>query len=260
MKSRKSNKVRDIWNTNAAFWDKRMGEGNDFHKLLIEPNQIELLKIKKGDLVLDIACGNGQFARKMTELGAKVTAIDLSDEFIKIARSKPLADKIDYQVIDVTDVNDLNKLKGCTFDSVVCTAALFDIENIEPLIGFLPQILKNNGKFIFSSLHPCFNLGGRTIVHEHDDFGGEIHDNYYVKINNYLKSYKFKGIGIIGQPVAQYYFHRPLSEMLGVCFKNRFYLYDFREPSFKDGEVKSIFNNVYKDIPPAIICGFKLMK
>ena len=159
MNSRKSNEVRDIWNTNAAFWDKRMGEGNDFHKLLIEPNQIELLKIKKGDLVLDIACGNGQFARKLTESGAKVIAIDFSDEFIRIARSKPLSDKIDYKVIDVTDMNDLNKLKEHVFDSIVCTMALMDIENIEPLINFLPRILKNNGTFVFSILHPCFNSG-----------------------------------------------------------------------------------------------------
>ena len=65
--------VHDIWNKNAAFWDEHMGEGNDFHRLLIEPGQIELLEIKPGDSILDIACGNGQFARKMAGLGAPIT-------------------------------------------------------------------------------------------------------------------------------------------------------------------------------------------
>ena len=176
--NRKSNsEVRDIWNTNAAFWDKRMGEGNDFHRLLVEPNQLEMMDIKKGDSILDIACGKGQFTRKMTQAGAHVTAIDLSDEFIKIARAKPLADKINYQVIDVTDTTDLNKLKGNIFDAVVCTMALFDIENIEPLIGFLPKILKTNGKFVFSLLHPCFNSGEYTLVYERNDTGGTKKDN-----------------------------------------------------------------------------------
>ena len=259
--SKKVNKeVKDIWNTNAAFWDKRMGEGNDFHKLLIEPNQIELLDINKGDLILDIACGNGQFARKMTELGARVTAIDFSDELIKIARAKPLSDKIDYKVIDVTNMEDLNKLSQHTFDSIVCTMAIMDIENIQPFISFLPKILKNNGKFIFSILHPCFNSGENTLLHEINDSEGIINNNYYVKISNYLVSKKYKGIAMTGQPEPQYYFHRPLSEILNVCFKNNFYMDGLREPSFKDIDSKSLYNNVYKNIPPAIICSFKLIK
>jgi len=228
--------------------------------LLIEPNQIELLNIRKGDLILDIACGNGQFTRRMTELGARVTAIDFSDEFISIARSKPLADKIDYRVIDVTDKVALNKLEGCTFDAVVCTMALMDIENIELLIGFLPEILKNNGKFIFSILHPCFNSGEASQVNEYTDFGGKIINNYYVKISNYLISQPIKGIGMVGQPKPQYYFHRPLSEILNLCFKNNFYMDGIREPSFSGIVSDKIYDNVYKNIPPAIIFSFKLIK
>jgi 2-polyprenyl-3-methyl-5-hydroxy-6-metoxy-1,4-benzoquinol methylase len=256
----KKKEVKDIWNANAGFWDTRMGEGNDFHKLLIEPNQIEMLDIKPGDSILEIGCGNGQFARKMTESGARVTAVDFSDEFIKIARSKLLADKIEYIIIDVTDINDLKKLEGCRFDSAVCTMALMDIENIELLIGFLPKVMKDKGKFVFSILHPCFNSGESTLVHERNEMGGTINDNYYVKISNYLKSQALKGIGIIGQPKAQYYFHRPLSEYFKICFRSGFYLNDLREPSFNDIEPKSLYDSIFNNIPPAIICGFKLQK
>jgi SAM-dependent methyltransferase len=235
-----------------------MGEGNDFHKLLIEPNQIELLNIKKGDVILDIACGNGQFARKMAELGVSVVAIDFSDEFIKIARSKTLSDKIEYKTIDVTDINDLEKLKEQRFDSIVCTMAMMDMADIMTLISFLPKILKNNGKFVFSILHPCFNSGENVQIHEHTDIGGKLHHNFGVKISNYLVSKKYKGIGMSGQPKPQYYFHRPLSELLNACFKNGFYMNGLREPSFKYIEPKSIYDNVFKNIPPAIICSFIL--
>ena len=260
MTVKKSNELKEIWNANAAFWDNRMGEGNTYHLVLIEPNQLEMLDIKKGDKILEIACGNGQFARKMASLGAKVTATDFSDEFIKTARTKPMADKIEYQVIDVTNTADLNKLKGNVFDAVVCTMAFHDIENLEPLIKFLPKILKNGGKFIFSTLHPCFNGGDNTFVHELNEIGETVTNNYYVKISNYLKSQSSKGIGMPGQPVVQYYFHRPLSETLKVCFKNNFYMYDLREPSFKDTEPKNMKYHVFKDIPPVIICSFRLMK
>jgi 2-polyprenyl-3-methyl-5-hydroxy-6-metoxy-1,4-benzoquinol methylase len=260
MSNELNDEVKDVWNTNAAFWDKRMGEGNDFHRLLIEPNQLEMLDIKKDDAILEIACGNGQFARRMAQAGAKVTAIDFSEEFIKIAKSKPLADKVEYRVIDVTKQADLAKLRGNTYDSIVCTMAIMDIESIEPMISFLPEILKDNGRFVFSILHPCFNSGEYTFVHEKNETGGTINDSYHVKISNYLKSQTFRGIGIVGQPVLQYYFHRPLSEILHICFKNNFYMDDLREPSFKDIERENIKDYVFKYIPPVIICRFRLIK
>lgn len=65
--ARLNEQVRGIWNQNADFWDGRMGEGNDFHKFLIEPAQLQLLNIIGGETILDAACGNGQFARKMAD-------------------------------------------------------------------------------------------------------------------------------------------------------------------------------------------------
>jgi 2-polyprenyl-3-methyl-5-hydroxy-6-metoxy-1,4-benzoquinol methylase len=108
--SRKDNdKVKDVWNANAQFWDNKMGEGNTFHKTLIEPVQLKLLNIKPGDSILDLACGNGQFARKMAEQNAKVTAVDFSEKFISIAKSKR-SSQIDYQVIDLSSKADLDTL------------------------------------------------------------------------------------------------------------------------------------------------------
>ena len=59
--------VRAIWDQNAGFWDQHMGERNAFHKLLIEPVQLEFLELKGGEVILDAACGNGQFARAMAD-------------------------------------------------------------------------------------------------------------------------------------------------------------------------------------------------
>ena len=65
--------VRDIWNQNAGFWDDYMGaEGNHFHRLLVAPVTQKLLDIQSGETVLDIACGNGNFSRRLAGLGAQV--------------------------------------------------------------------------------------------------------------------------------------------------------------------------------------------
>ncbi len=42
-----------IWDNNADFWDSRMGEGNDFHRLLVAPAQERLLAVRRGAVVLD---------------------------------------------------------------------------------------------------------------------------------------------------------------------------------------------------------------
>jgi len=251
--------VRNIWNANAGFWDSRMGEGNDFHKMLIEPIQLKLLNIKAGDKILDIACGNGQFARKMAELGGNITAIDFSNKFIAIAKSKGKYDT-KYQVIDVTLKSELKKLAGNSFDSIVCTMALMDIQNIEVLINYLPNMLKRDGIFVFSILHPCFNSGENILVHERDELGGEVKSKYYVKIRDYLIEKSSLGIGMIGQPRPQYYFHRPVSAILKYFFESGFVLDAYEEPSFANIEnPTSIYGNVYKHIPPALICRLRIL-
>jgi 2-polyprenyl-3-methyl-5-hydroxy-6-metoxy-1,4-benzoquinol methylase len=253
-----NDKVLAIWNANAEFWDSRMGEGNAFHKTLIEPTQLKLLNIKAGDKILDIACGNGQFARKMAELGAEVTATDFSDKFIEIAKAKSPSN-IQFQVIDAANEADLKKLDGNVFDSIVCTMAMMDMENIEVLIKHLPKLLKKDGIVVFSVMHPCFNSGEITLVHEMDDMGGELKSKYSVKISNYLVERSILGVGMAGQPKPQYYFHRSLSTIVKHFFANGFVLDALEEPSFSNIENSArIFDNVYKYIPPALVCRLRM--
>ena len=37
----------EAWDENADVWDQAMGEGNDFHRILISPNVEPLLIVKK---------------------------------------------------------------------------------------------------------------------------------------------------------------------------------------------------------------------
>src|SRR6516164_2734683 len=94
--------VRDLWNQNASFWDERMGEGNAFHKTLIEPTQERLLNVQAGQRILDIACGNGQFARRLARLGACVLGVDISERIIDRARARTtdLGDRIQFRIVD----------------------------------------------------------------------------------------------------------------------------------------------------------------
>lgn len=257
-KRKKRDAVKDVWNANAEFWDERMGEGNVFHKTLIEPTELKLLDIKPGQKILDVACGNGQFARKMAEMGAQVTGIDFAEKLIEIARSKE-GKGVKYRVVDVTKTADLRELADTKYDAIVCTMAFMDMADIRTLIEFAPKLLKKNGSLVFSILHPYFNSGENVLLHERDDISGGVISRYYVKIRNYLVEKRYLGVAIAGQPVSQYYFHRPLSIILSYFFQNGFVLDSYEEPSFKDIENNtSIFENVFKNIPPALVCRLRL--
>jgi SAM-dependent methyltransferase len=247
-----NDEVRAIWNANAEFWDGRMGEGNAFHKILIEPLQLRLLNIGRGQRILDIACGNGQFARKMAAIGALVTAIDFSDGMIEIARSKS-GDSIEYRVVDATLQDELAKLPG-GFDAAVCTMALMDMDAVSPLAAELPRLLKRDGAFVFSVLHPCFNSLATTLWHERDEAEGNVRDTYGVRVGDYLTERSGMGVAMLGQPRLQYYFHRTVSGLLKPFFETGLVLDACEEPSFPDLGTDRIFDNVYRNIPAAFVC------
>jgi len=81
------NETHATWERIAAWWDNAIGEGNEFQRELIMPATDRLLALKPGEVVLDIACGNGNYSRRMARAGAKVVAFDGAATFIE--RAKP---------------------------------------------------------------------------------------------------------------------------------------------------------------------------
>ena len=124
------------WEANAAFWDDHIGsEGNAFYRELVAPSQMRLLDLRPGERVLDIACGNGQFARQMAKAGVSVLAFDFSETFIQRAKRHTENERvrgIDYEVANATDDQQVRALGDHDFDAAVCTMALMDIPTIEP--------------------------------------------------------------------------------------------------------------------------------
>ena len=160
--------ARDAWDANAAYWDAHMGDdGNEWHLRLIRPAVERLLGPVAGQRVLDVACGNGLYARRLIELGAThVTATDLSEPMLEHARRRSTAAGagIEYRRCDVTDGEALLALGRRDFDAVVCNMALMDIPEIAPLAAALPSLLAGDGRFVFSITHPCFNRLGTRFV------------------------------------------------------------------------------------------------
>ncbi len=253
-----------IWDQNAAFWDDKMGEGNDFQRVLVGPATERLLQVQPGETMLDVACGNGVFARRLAALGAEVVACDFSAVFVECARARTTehAERVEYRVVDATDEDQLLALGRRRFDAAVCGMALMDMTTIDPLMRRLRRLLKPGGRFVFSVTHPCFNTSGTTMVIEEEDREGELTTVYAVKVTRYLHLAPAKGLGIIGQPVPHYYFHRPLSVLFAAGFAAGFVVDGLEEPAFAgEAEAQRPFSWAnYRDIPPVLVTRMRLMQ
>jgi len=255
--TRSADSVQSAWETNAAWWDAYYREGNDFHLKLIAPPTERLLEIEPGQRILDIACGNGAFSRRMAALGARVVAFDFSAPFIECARMRTVefAEQIEYRVLNATKLEGLLSLGEGRFDAAVCTMAIMDMEEIEPLAEALPRLLKSDGRFVFSIMHPCFNNMGCRMSIEEEDREGEIRTVRSVKIARYMTPFSARGIGIVGQPVPQTYFHRPMQVLLEPFLRSGLVVDGLEETAFTDASAARgpLSWDHFAEIPPVLI-------
>ena len=92
-----------------------------------------------------------------------------------------------------------------------------------------------------------------------EDIDGDLVTKHTVKVAQYLDQQAQKGVGIVGQPSAHYYFHRPLSELLGICFRAGLVMDGVDEPAFNhphDGSSpgRLVISWIsYTQIPPVLV-------
>jgi len=264
-----NDETRAAWNENAAFWDDRMGEGNDFVDVLVWPATARLLALQPNERVLDVACGNGLASRKMAALGAGVVACDFSTEMIAHARQRTVerAEQIAYHVVDATNEDALLALGEGRFHAALCQMALFDMAEIRPLMRALTRLLRPGGRFVFSVIHPCFNNPHMVQMAEMEDREGEIVTVYSVKVSGYMTETIARGVAIAGQPRSQLYFHRPLQVLLGAGLGAGFVLDGLEERAFPPdpssssgppGRSPLSWSGKYSEIPPVLVARLRM--
>ena len=249
--------VPRAWNANAGFWDERMAEGNEFFNLLVWPAVERLLGPRAGERLLDVACGNGVTSRRLATGKVRVTAFDFSEAMIHLARKRSGQADIDYRIMDATSREELLELGVASFDGALCNMALMDMADIDSLMKALTSLLRTNGRFVFSVVHPCFNNPATVQMGELEDRAGTFVTTYSVKISRYLTPYTQVGLAMHGQPEPHPYFHRPLSALLAPALEAGLVLDAIEEcafpPEHTGGSTPLSWNGRFSEIPAALV-------
>jgi len=255
-----NDEVREAWDALAGYWDEQVEAGETWQRHLIQPCVERLLELRSGERVLEIACGNGEFARRMAELGGSVLATDFSEGMLERARAR--GGEVEYRRVDATDEEALLTVgEPGSFDAVVSNMAIMDMSAIEPMASAVARLMRPGGRFVLSTLHPAFNSGEAVPTAELVYRDGDVRQVRSVKVSSYAKPSVDKGVAIPGQPVEHWYFHRSISDILRAFFDHGWVLDALEEP-LVDPERESAGSPgyVYTEIPGVLVVRFRTSK
>jgi ubiquinone/menaquinone biosynthesis C-methylase UbiE len=140
------------WDAIADDWTSH-ADTNDYRNVFLIPVTLELLGNVSGKTVLDLGCGEGGYSRILRGLGASVMGVDGSERLIRIAAERS-GDSSHYLV---RNANNLHGLADASFDMVLATMSLMDIEDYPGAVAEIHRVLRPGGRLLMSITHPCFS-------------------------------------------------------------------------------------------------------
>ncbi len=207
--------MKTSWQGVSKWYNKIVGEdGHYYHQHVVIPGVIRLLKIKDGESLIDLACGNGVLRRNIKNK-IEYLGIDVSRNLIDEAKRMSREGK--FMVADVS--KELNMKESFDFATIIL--ALQNIKNFEGVIKNAANLLKENGKLIIVLNHPCFRIPRQS--------SWEIDKNNkleYRRINRYMSPLEVP-IGVGGN--ITWSFHNPISAYFRELKENGFVIENLEE-------------------------------
>jgi ubiquinone/menaquinone biosynthesis C-methylase UbiE len=103
------------------------------------------------DNCLEIGCGTGKNTAWFVTKARHITAVDLTESMLAVARAKVTSNKVQFIQADITHTWDF-AIKS--YDLVGFSLILEHIENLEPIFEKTAQVLKSGGYVYVGELHP----------------------------------------------------------------------------------------------------------
>lgn len=100
-----------------------------------------------GISLMELACGSGEISLQLAQTGFQLSASDLSEEMIEVAKLKDTNHLIDYACMDMRSINDPD-----VYDAILCfcdSMNYIQTSELEPLFKDVYEHLANQGTFLF---------------------------------------------------------------------------------------------------------------
>jgi ubiquinone/menaquinone biosynthesis C-methylase UbiE len=151
-------RIEEYWDENAEKWSFLAKAGYDLYRdHLNNPAFLSRLPLVTDLVGIDIGCGDGSNTRILENLGALMTGIDISGNFISIAKREHAGSKTTYLHCSALKMPFSNN----SFNFATGFMSFMDMTDIDRLFKEISRILKPDGFVQFSISHPCYNPSTR---------------------------------------------------------------------------------------------------
>lgn len=177
--------------------------------------------------VVELGCGTGRHTLPLAAAGARVTALDFSDQMVARAAEKPGWNRVHFMAADLTKPF---PLPDAAFDRVGSFLVLEHIGDLAAFFAECGRVCRPDGLIVCSTLHPAMMLRG-ILAHFRDPHtgrdvcpAGHPHQisNYVVAIERanlrieHMGEYAVEASLAERSPRAAKYLHWPMMLLFGL--------------------------------------------
>ena len=142
------------YNDIAQWYDQFLRERPIYMEVIL-PNLLALIGEVEGEVICDLACGQGWVARELARRGARVIGLDLAPNLLAIAQRYEEQEPLGIVYVQ-GDAERAEQLRDSQFTGCVCVIALINIPDLQATFQSIGRILKPGGWLVFAIPHPCF--------------------------------------------------------------------------------------------------------
>ena len=142
------------YNDIAQWYDQFLRERPVYGEVIL-PNLLALVGEVEGEVICDLACGQGWVARELARRGAQVTSLDLAPNLLALAQRYEEQEPLGIVYVE-GGAECAEPLCDGQFTGCVCVMALINIPDLQATFETVRRILKPGGWLVFAITHPCF--------------------------------------------------------------------------------------------------------
>ena len=215
------------WDEAADAWIDLL-DGNTWRRHFLLPFVIDLLGDVTNSTVIDIGCGEGEYARVLSRKGAIVLGIDSSPRLIEAANAQkqPGQKNPAYRV---GDASNLESIDDESFDICLSMMCFMALPMHREAIAEMSRVLKPNGRAVLTTLHPCFTGPHARVKPDADD---DFHSN-----DHYFSEEWFEDGLSSATKTSLPFRHRTLEDLIMPFLDSGLTLRGIREPNPTDEQL-----------------------
>lgn len=213
-------KTVSTWDQMAVDYAKQRATSPAF--LTEAPVVLKMLGDVRGKTALDVGCGSGDYSFLLQERGAFVVAIDSSEEMIRCARAEQarrgITERLFFEPQGLVSYTMAREIGAPTsFDVILCAHLLNHLADLSQAVALFNRVSNSRTVLVVTIPHP-FNTA-------------KAKEDSELVVEDYLTPRFIQEPWVLGgnKYITQYY-HRPLSEYIGVFRDAGFTVVDMQEP------------------------------